>query len=87
MRTASPADLFDIVRLYTEFQQSEPIALQFRLGRAFNPHIAASLAGLAAVGSILLSWQGDIATGGWLGHIAWHGYKIVVSGLKEDMSN
>ena len=64
MRTASPADLFDIVRLYTEFQQSEPIALQFRLGRAFNPHIAASLAGLAAVGNILLSWQGDLATGG-----------------------
>ena len=58
-RPACEDDMFDILKLYTEFNQSEPCAQALGLTTCHNPSIAQSLARLAQSGKILLCCEGQ----------------------------
>ena len=53
-RIASEGDLFDILKLYTEFNQCEPCSRALGLTSYPNPSIAESLSRLAQTGKIML---------------------------------
>jgi hypothetical protein len=57
-RPACENDMFDILKLYTEFNQSEPFAQALGVSSYINPNIAQSLTMLAQSGNIMLCCEG-----------------------------
>merc|ERR1711892_467582 len=61
-RKAAQDDIFDILKLYSEFNQEEPCAKALGLASCANPSIAESLAQLAESGKILLCCEEEDRT-------------------------